>query len=246
MDFKDHFSPLAAGYARYRPRYPEALFRWLAAAAPGRRSCWDCATGSGQAALGLSPHFARVIATDASAEQLAKAEPAPNIEYRTAPAEACGLPDAAVELVTVAQALHWFDLDAFYSEARRVLRRDGLIAVWTYALATIAPDVDAVVERMYREIGPFWPPERNHVENGYRELPFPFKPLSAPAFAMTAEWTLPDLLGYLNTWSAARHCREATGRDPVGEIAGQLEAAWGDPGLRRPVRWPLALRTGRV
>lgn len=246
MRFKDHFSPLAAGYARYRPRYPDALFAWLATAAPRRECCWDCATGSGQAATGLAAHFAQVIGTDASAEQLAKAETAPNIEYRTAPAEASALPDASVDLVTVAQALHWFDLDAFHAEVRRVVRPGGLIAVWTYALATIERNVDAVVGRMYREIDAFWPPERKHVETGYRELPFPFEPLPAPAFAMVAEWTLPDLIGYLKTWSAVRHCREATGRDPVDAIEAELAAAWGERGLTKRVRWPLSMRVGKI
>lgn len=245
--FPDHFSALAEGYARHRPGYPAALFDWLAARAPGRALAWDCATGSGQAALGLAGHFDRVVATDASADQLRRAAAHPRVHYAAAAAEAAPLAGGALDLLTVAQAAHWFDLDRFYAEARRVLRPGGVLALWTYDLLAIDPAVDAVFGRFYRDaVGPWWPPERRHVESGYRELPFPFPELAPPALEMTAEWRLADLLGYLGTWSAVKRCREATGRDPLAGVAGPLGEAWGEPETPRPVRWPLHLRVGVI
>ncbi len=159
--FADHFSAASADYARYRPDYPDRLFAYLADRAPGRRRAWDCATGNGQAARGLARHFAEVIATDASAQQIASAPPHRRVSYRVAPAEDSGLPDESVELITVAQALHWFDRPRFWPEARRVLVPRGVIAVWCYDLLSIDAEVDAVVGRLYRDVvGPYWPPER--------------------------------------------------------------------------------------
>ena len=241
--FKDHFSPLAQGYARYRPGYPAQLFAWLAEAAPGRTLAWDCATGSGQAALGLAPHFDAVVATDASAEQLENAEPHANITYRVAPAEASGIEAGAVDLVTVAQALHWFDLPAFYAEVERVLRPGGMLAVWTYNLLSVSPGIDAVVNPFCDEtLADYWPAERRHVQVGYRDLAFPFAEVAAPAFAMTADWTLEQLIGYLRTWSAVRRYREREGEDPVAAVEAALQPLWGE-GARR-IAWPLTLRAG--
>lgn len=244
--FADHFAPVAAAYATFRPTYPAELFAWLADIAPGHALAWDCATGSGQAARALAAHFAQVIATDASAAQIATAVPHARVEYRAAPAEASGLPDAAVDLVTVAQALHWFDLDRFYAEARRVLRSGGILAVWTYGVLSVAGEaVNERVQVFYREtVGPYWPPERRHVENGYRTLPFPFAELQAPAFSMAATWTLPELLGYFRSWSATGRYGAERGEDPVAVLATELAPCWGEPQERRRVAWPLALRVG--
>jgi SAM-dependent methyltransferase len=245
--FKDHFSTQAADYARHRPHYPAGLFEWLARLPPRRKTAWDCGTGSGQAALGLSPHFARVIATDPSAGQIANATPAPNVEYRLAAAEASGLGPASVDLVTVAQAIHWFDLERFYGEVRRVARPGGILAVWTYTLLDIEPAIDALVGDYYhRVIGPYWPPERKLVDDGYRSLPFPFAPIEAPAFEIRVEWSLAELIGYLQTWSATQAYLKAHGRDPSLELAERLASLWPDAERRRPVRWPLRLRVGRI
>lgn len=245
-DFRDHFSVLAEGYARHRPGYPDALFTWLAGQATSNARAWDCATGTGQAARGLADHFREVVATDASADQIALAHGPDNVRFEVAPAEAAPLPAASVDLITVAQALHWFDHHAFYAEVRRVLRPGGVLAAWSYNLLTIdAGPIDTAVGRLHAVVDPHWPPERHHVATGYRELPFPFEPLPAPPFAMSAEWTLPDLLGYLGTWSAVRYYREATGEDPLAGVATELQQAWGAADRVRTVRWPLSLRVGR-
>ncbi|NJC88504.1 MAG: class I SAM-dependent methyltransferase [Desulfuromonas sp.] len=245
--FKDHFAPVAASYADFRPTYPPALFAWLASLVPRHELAWDCAAGSGQASSDLAAHFARVVATDASPAQIAAAVPHPRIDYRVAPAEASGLPAASVDLVTVAQALHWFDLAGFYAEVRRVLHPGGVLAVWTYGVLTIeGAEVDTLVQHFYHDtVGPYWPPERAHVENGYRALPFPFAELAAPPFAMEAFWTLSQLLGYFRSWSATGRFVTANGYDPVALLERQLVPLWKEEGAKRKVTWPLALRVGR-
>lgn len=244
MSFRDHFSAASADYSRYRPRYPDALFDWLAAEAPRTELAWDCATGSGQAAAGLAGRFRRVEATDASAEQISKARPLPGVDFRVATAEDSGLPDASVDLVTVAQALHWFDTRRFFAEAGRVLAEDGLLAVWCYQLCSVDPAVDALVLELYEgPLGPWWPPERRHIEAGYATIALPWPALETPEFHMQAHWEAEHMLGYLSTWSARNRCREATGTDPLAAIADRLRSLWG-PAPRR-VRWPLALRACR-
>lgn len=245
-EFKDHFSVLARDYARYRPRYPDRLFADLAAVAPGRALAWDCATGNGQAAAGLAAWFAAVVATDASAEQVAAAEGPVNVRFAVAPAEASGLEEASVDLLLVAQAAHWFDLPAFYAEAARVLRPGGVLALLTYSGVRINAELDPPLREFHHGLlGPWWPPERAHVERDYRDLPFPWPEIPFPAQEMTADWTLDQLMGYLGTWSATRRYREQTGLDPLPALREQLALAWGAPGLARTVRWPLPVRIGR-
>lgn len=247
MSFHDHFSGHAAGYAQARPTYPAALFEWLAAQCARRELAWDAGCGNGQAARALAQHFAQVIATDPSAEQIAQATPHPRIAYRAEPAEAPTLAPRSVDLVTVAQAMHWFDLDRFFAAVTHTLRPDGVIAVWTYGLSTVDAGVDRCFRRLYDDIlGPHWPAERRHVENGYAELPFPFAPIAAPAFAMRCEWTLPQYLAYLRTWSATQRYLRTTGHDAVTLIEEEMAAAWGEPQRVRTVEWPLGLRVGRV
>ncbi|HMV52833.1 MAG TPA: class I SAM-dependent methyltransferase [Rhodocyclaceae bacterium] len=245
--FSDHFAAVAAQYADSRPRYPDSLFDWLAAQCAPRDLAWDCGAGSGQASIALARHFTRVIATDASAAQIAQAQPDPRVEYRVAPAECSTIDDASADLVIVAQALHWFDLDRFYAEVRRVLRPGGLIAAWSYGvLAVEGAAVNTMVQRFYHdEVGPYWPPERRHVENAYRELRFPFERIAAPDFEMSLHWNLAQLLGYFRSWSATARYIERRGDDPVARLAPQLAAYWGDAGQLREIRWPLALLAGR-
>ena len=244
--FKDHFSTLAQDYARFRPRYPDTLFADLAAVAPGHERAWDCATGNGQAAEGLSRWFREVVATDASGAQIAAAAGPANVRFAVAPAEASGLPAASIDLLLVAQAAHWFDLPAFYAEAERVLRPGGVLALLTYSGVRIDPVLDPVLREFHQVIvGPYWPPERAHVERDYRDLPFPWPEMAFPPQEMTADWSLDELIGYLGTWSATRACREQTGQDPLPALRMRLEAGWGEPARRRIVRWPLPIRIGR-
>lgn len=247
MKFKDHFSAHAAAYARHRPRYPPALFEYLAAAAPNRGAAWDCATGNGQAAVALADQFQRVLATDASAAQIENAEPHRRIEYRVAPAESSGIEPHSIALITVAQALHWFDLPLFFAEAQRVLQPGGIIACWGYNLLTIAPEIDPLVNRFYRETtGPFWPAEREMIETGYGTIEFPFDEITPPPFEMRALWNLDQLLGYLRTWSATQKFISARGFDPVDSLSEALGRVWGGADAWRAVRWPLHGRVGRL
>jgi SAM-dependent methyltransferase len=246
MAFHDHFSDRAADYARFRPTYPADLFSWLGAVAPSRHLAWDCGTGNGQAAVALAGHFEQVIASDPSADQLALAVPHPRVRYQRGLEAESGLPDATADLVTAAQALHWFDLPAFYREAARVLRPGAVLAVWSYGLHRVEPGIDAVFDHFYREtVGPWWPPERHHVESGYRTLPFPFPDDPVPEFDMAAELDLGGLLAYVGTWSAVKRMARDTGIDPMPALREVLGPVWGDAGLRRRVRWPLAVRVGR-
>jgi SAM-dependent methyltransferase len=247
MNFKDHFSGHAVGYAQARPTYPAAWFDWLAAQCARHDVAWDAGCGNGQASRALAAHFAQVIGTDPSATQIEAAIPQAGIEYRVEPAESPSLPDASVDLVTVAQALHWFDLDAFHAAVARVLRPGGVIAVWTYGLSLVGAAVDAQVRELYDGVlGEYWPPERRHVENAYAELAFPFDALAAPSFEMRCDWTLPQYLDYLRTWSATQRYLRATGDDPVTRFESVLASAWGEPNTVRAVRWPLGTRVGRL
>ena len=245
----DHFSDVAVSYATFRPRYPAALFAFLAQHTPHRDFAWDCATGSGQAAIGLAEHFAAVTATDASAAQIAAAVSHPRVTYGVAPAERSGLTAGSADLVTVAQALHWLDRPAFYAEARRVARPGGaVIAAWCYGRVTIAPAIDTIVGRFYEEtVGPYWPPERRLVEDGYRSIEFPFAQLgvSVPAFAIEHPFTLTELGGYIGTWSATRAFIARHARDPVPEVLAELREPWGSPDTRRVARFRLTLLAGR-
>jgi SAM-dependent methyltransferase len=245
--FKDHFSGSAAGYAAYRPSYPARLAAELAAVSPGTALALDCACGTGQLSVQLADHFDAVVATDASAAQIDAAEPHERVRYLTALAEQSGLPDASVDLVTVAQAAHWFELDKFYREVRRVARPGAVLALVTYGVQHVEGDADPVLQRFYAEtLGPYWPPERRHVEEGYRNLPFPFPPIALPALAMEVAWTAAELVGYVGTWSAVRQAEKALGASPVPAFAEALHAAWGDPQQRRRVTWPLTVRAGRI
>src|SRR5881296_1212973 len=197
MSFKDHFSRQAADYAIFRPGYPRELFDYLGSIAPSRQLAWDCGTGNGQAAVGLASLFDRVIATDASEKQIAKADPHERVEYHVAPAENSGIESETIDMIMVAQALHWFDLDRFYAEAQRVLKPNAVLAASAYNLLQIEPAIDEVVNRYYYEVvGPFWPPERKLVEQ-FSDLPFPFQEVDAPKFERTAQWDLEHLGGYL-------------------------------------------------
>jgi ubiquinone/menaquinone biosynthesis C-methylase UbiE len=247
MNFKDHFSGHADLYAKVRPHYPRALFDWIANEAPAREVCWDAGCGSGQASVSLARRFDHVVATDPSAKQIGNAEAKPNIDYHIEPAEHTTLADHSVDAITVAQALHWFDLPTFVTEVQRVAKPGALFAAWCYANCSVSPTVDAVIEHLYdATLGACWSPERRLVDEGYASLELPFTPVASPAMELRVDWHAQQLLAYLTSWSAAQRYHRETGRDAIAAIADQLIAAWGDPGPVRPVRWKLAIRAGRV
>lgn len=245
--FKDHFSGHAASYAEARPTYPPELFAALARLAPGRALAWDAGCGSGQAAVALATHFDRVFASDPSAEQVANATAHPRVEYAVERAEDASLGDASVDLVSVAQAYHWFDHGRFAAQVHRVARPGAIVAVYGYDLVRVDPVVDVIVDALYHVVlEGHWPPERALVDAHYATLPFPYDELSWPDVAMTQAWTLAQFLAYLGTWSAVQRHRRATGRDAIAEVAPALAHAWGEPRSPRVVRFDLFGRIGRV
>jgi len=247
VEFKDHFSSHASDYARFRPNYPTALFEFLASRVSQHHLVWDCGTGNGQAAHGLAAHFDVVIASDPSGEQIQNAMPHEKIRYRVASAENIDIPSQSVDLVTAAQAAHWFDMKRFSLEARRVLKPNGVLAVWCYGLTQINPELDEVVQHYYSSVvGAFWPPERHHIEAHYQTLHFPFAEQPSPAFHMQVDWDLNDFEGYLHTWSATQRYIKKNARHPIGLVHRSLLRAWGDASKKRPVRWPISLRIGTV
>ncbi len=248
MPFKDHFSALASVYSEARPTYPEDLLDYIATLCSKRDSAWDCACGNGQATIALAERFACVFATDASAKQIAAASPHPKVSYRVSSAEDSGLEPDCVDLVVVAQAVHWFDLKRFYAEVERVLRTGGVLALWSYgALRVVGSEpANRVVQAFYHDVvGPFWPPERRLVEEGYRELLFPYPDIPPPPFLMQQSWSLERFLGYLRSWSATGRYVEHHGSDPVVALQTKLRPAWGDPQGKHLIEWPLTLRAGR-
>jgi SAM-dependent methyltransferase len=244
--FQDHFSAQAAAYARFRPSYPSALYEFLAGVAPARTLAWDCGTGNGQAAVGLAMHFRKVVASDASPAQVAQALQHARVTYYVASAEDPPAAAQGADLVTVAQALHWFDHARFYPALRRVLKPGGVFAAWGYGLMQITPAVDAVVQDFYANIvGPYWPPDRRHIEDAYQSLPFPPGEISVPAFRMRTDWKLEALLGYLDTWSATRRYLAEKGQHPLAHVQSALVHAWGAAETRL-VTWPLFIRACRI
>ncbi len=245
-DFQDHFSQQSASYAEARPGYPPELFEWLAAQCHGRRLAWDAGCGNGQASLALAEVFDAVHATDPSAAQIANASAHARVHYAVEAAEHCSLADASANLVTVAQAYHWFEHARFCAQARRVLQPGGVLAVWSYAESRVSEAVDQVFDDLHHvRLAQDWPAGREHVLNRYRELPFPFERIVTPAFEMRCQWTLAQYLAYLGSWSASQRYRQRTGRDPIEEISTAMRTAWGDPEAVRAVQWPLLVLAGR-
>ncbi len=248
MAFQDLFSAQAATYAAIRPDYPPALFDFLESVVDRRRLAWDCATGNGQAALALAEFFEHVIATDASAQQLAHARANPRIEYRVATAEASGLADGSADLVTVAQALHWFDRDRFYAEVKRVLVPRGVLGVWSYGDPAIPDDsvLDAALQHFNLvTLGEYWPAGRGLVGRATRQLVFPFSEIAAPAIDIVRRWTLSELAQYLRSWSSCAAYLKRHGTDPVAPFLETLTPIWGDPETRHELRWEVTMRVGR-
>ena len=241
----DHFSTQSAEYARFRPTYPEALFDWLAAQTEMHDLAWDCACGNGQATRPLAERFKRVVGTDHSPQQIDHAPRIDNVTWKVATAESSGLESSSVDLITVAQAVHWFDLPRFWDEVKRVLKPGGVVAVWCYGVFQIPePPIQAICDHFYESVlDAYWPPERRLVEAGYAGLSFPFDAIAAPAFEIARDWELDALLGYLSSWSATVRCAQATGQDPIPALREALTPAWMETAY--PVRWPISILAGR-
>jgi len=247
MKFEDHFSELASIYSKYRPNYPRKLFEYLAGICKQHQQAWDCGTGNGQAAVSLTEFFDSVFATDASKEQLEQASKHPKIIFKNEPAEKVSLDDNSTDLVTVAAAVHWFSFENFYSEVKRVLKPDGIIAVWGYHLFKITPAIDKLLKRYYSEIlEGYWPEQFHYVDTRYTDLPFPFDELIHPEFEMITEWSLEQVAGFLNSWSGTKIYLQKKGSHPLNKIWDELYQVWGDEKLKRTIHWPLHMRVGKI
>ena len=244
--FADYFGPRAQLYREARPTYPPALFHFLARIAPSTGKAWDCATGTGQAATALASRFRSVLGTDASEAMIAAAIPHPRVRYAVTKLDT-RLPDRSVGVVSVAQALHWLELEAFIREARRGLVPGGLLAAWCYSICRTSPELDELHDYFHDVIlGPYWPLERRHVLNGYHAIALPIDEYAVPPFEMVEEWNLSQYLGYIRSWSGVAKCVAARGEQPVLEFEAALGTAWGDPLLCRRVRWPMHFRIGEL
>lgn len=238
------FSDTAREYALYRPRYPRALFEYLFDRCPDLDRAWDCATGSGQAAVALAERFAEIEATDASPEQIRNAEPHERVRYSLQPAESTNFPDRHFSLVTVAQALHWFDLEAFWPEVQRVLKPRGVFAAWTYTWPQVTESIDRIVTtRLLEIIANYWLPHNRLVMEGYASIELPFHELPPPSITLQQNWTLQQFLAYVETWSATRRAVDELGDEFLTELSEELQDAWGDQ--NREVTMDFYCRTGR-
>ncbi len=242
---KDNFSQQADLYARFRPTYPQQLFKYLFSLLENRQCAWDCATGNGQVAVELANYFNEVYATDLSANQLKNAVQKPNIYYSKQPAEQTTFSDGMFDLVTVGQAIHWFKFDAFYKEVKRTLRPGGILAVFGYGLMSSDGEVDDIIRHFYVNIvGSYWDAERRYIEEEYKTIPFPFKEMSTPVFTMHCHWTSEQLVGYLSTWSAVQHYKKERGEDAVDLVKTLLQQAWGKDAIKT-FTCPVLARVGK-
>jgi len=248
MDYIKHFAQNPTEYLEYRPDYPVALFEYLASICDHHHFAWDCGTGNGQAALALATYFNTVVASDINQEPLNIALQKNNLSYHCWPAEQTELKDASVDLITVAQALHWFDLDSFYEEAKRVAKPQGMIAAWCYSLGSITPAIDMVIQKLYHDIlgDTYWPKERRYIDEDYKTIAFPFKKSKTPAFEAQKTFHFSSLIGYLRTWSAVKEYQFKNEQDPVALVLPALEKAWGENDKDYTMRWSIHLLVGKL
>jgi len=243
---KDNFSSVADLYAQYRPSYPQKLFDFLYSIVRCHNNAWDVGTGNGQVAFELSKSFHQVMATDISQAQIDKALKVPNILYSIQPAEETNFPDDIFNLITVAQAIHWFDFERFYKEVVRVSKPDAVLCAIGYGVLRFHYPIDEVIQVFYKEIvGPYWDSERKYIDEAYKTIPFPFEEISSPELTISYNWTFAQLIGYFNTWSAVKHYMHDKQENPVDIIKPELHRYWGDaPALT--VHFPVFMRTGVV
>lgn len=242
---KDNFSTQAKGYSQFRPHYPQEMIEYIASLVKDRGEALDVATGNGQVAAALSSYFRQVYGTDISRKQLDNATQKDNIIYKEEPAEHTGFADKQFDLITVAQAIHWFDFDAFYKEVYRLLKPDGILAVMGYGLFYTYTEVDNIIDRFYDDIiGEYWDAERSYIDEEYTTIPFPFREIKAPAFTNEFTWSFEQLIGYLETWSAVQHYIKKNGSNPIDIIREDLKALWENGDGK--VYFPLLLRIGKL
>lgn len=242
---KDRFSKLSGKYAAFRPTYPQALYDFILSHVKNRSTAWDCATGNGQVAKDLAPHFDKIFATDISIAQIESAVRLPNVEYSVSQAHESGFPSSTFDLITVGQAIHWFDIPAFYEEVKRVAKPDAVLAIWGYGLLKINPGLDELMNDFYVNIiGPYWDAERKLIDARYRTIPFPFDEIQTPEFDFSFEWTMAQFEGYLTTWSAVQKYITATGENPVAQFMARVREQWKDEFMK--VRFPLFVRIGKI
>ena len=245
--FKDHFSGHASNYQKYRPVYPTELYQYLSRLCGVHKRAWDAGTGNGQCALKLVDNFDHVLATDPSVSQIKNAVLHDRIEYGVSKAESCPAADGSLDLVTVAQAIHWFDFDLFFKEVQRVLKPNGVLAFWTYTLAKISPEVDEVTNYFYQDVvGRYWPKERNFVEDKYEGISIPFDEIESPSFEININYSMQDYLAYLATWSAVKNFIKDNHSNPIDVIESQMFKAWDATEEYKVVTWPIHLRVGRA
>jgi SAM-dependent methyltransferase len=244
---KDNFSIQASSYAKFRPVYPLALYEHLLKFIGSKNIAWDCGCGNGQVAGVLSGHFDLVIATDISPTQIQHAVQKPNVEYRVLPAEKTDIISGSLDLITVAQAIHWFNINEFYEEVRRVSKPRAILAIWCYDLPQINLNLNDVIGYLYEDIlgDQFWDPERKLVEEHYQTIPFPFEEISLPEFHIQTQWNFDQLIGFLNSWSAVQHYVRKNNINPVEELSQQLKTAWGNEKIQK-VTFPIYTRVGKV
>ncbi len=239
------FGHSAGSYASFRPDYPPELFDWLAERAPAHNRALDIGCGNGQASRPLTSRFRQVLACDSSSRQLQEATATDRLHLFVADARALPLASSCFDLITVAQALHWFAGPQFFSEIRRLLSPGGFFCAWCYSLMQVTPAVDARVRQLHGDLlHGYWPEGRASVDNGYRDIEVDFPQVQVPGFAIERRWSFAHLLGYLGTWSAVQRWREERGADPLALIRHRLEQAWGDPEQLQTIRWPLHFVAG--
>jgi SAM-dependent methyltransferase len=243
----DLFSEKSDLYALARPRYPEELFDFIASRSPACARAWDCGAGNGQAAVSLAAKFAEVCASDVSREQIAHAIATPNVRYSVQPAERTDYPARHFDAICVAQALHWFDFAPFFHEVVRVARPGALFAAWGYGWPEISPEFDGTFKTALRDvIEPWWAPQNRLLLDAYADVPFPFPRVQVPPLQIVVQWTLPQFMAYIRTWSATRRCEAEKGDEFLASAAAAVSAAWGDPDVARIISMSLVTLAGRI